>query len=108
LHVDDPLDTAFRRMAQHGLSVLPVVSRTNVRRLVGTIALRDALAAYGLEERRHAGAPAPPPQRGTHLPGPVGAVMGLVGLLGVAALGTFYYRSERASPPSDRSSPPTS
>jgi tetratricopeptide (TPR) repeat protein len=97
LHVDDPLDTAFRRMAQHGLSVLPVVSRTNVRRLVGTIALRDALAAYGLEERRHAEAPASQTHRGTDLRGLVGAVVGLVGLLGLAAMGTFYYRSERAS-----------
>lgn len=98
LHVDDPLDTAFRRMAQHGLSLLPVVSRTNVRKLVGTIALRDALAAYGLEKRRDS-APqvAIKAERGAPMAALVGGVVALVALLGLGGFLTFYYRSERAA-----------
>jgi len=54
LHVDQPLDTAVRRMAQSGLTVLPVVSRRNVRELVGVITLADAMAAYKSEDEAEA------------------------------------------------------
>jgi len=50
LHLDDPLDTAMRRMAQNNLTVLPVVSRTNLHQLLGVISVRDIMAAYGLEK----------------------------------------------------------
>jgi len=50
VHLDDPLDMAMRRLAQSGSNVLPVVSRTNLRQLVGVVSIRDIMAAYGLEE----------------------------------------------------------
>ena len=50
LHLDDPLDTAMRRMAQNNLTVLPVVSRTNLHQLLGVISVRDIMTAYGLEK----------------------------------------------------------
>ncbi len=46
IHADQSLDHALRRMAQTGLNVLPVVSRTNLRKLIGILSLNDALAAY--------------------------------------------------------------
>ena len=48
LHVDHSLDIAMRRLAESGLKVLPVVSRTNVRDLKGTISLENVLAAYAM------------------------------------------------------------
>jgi CIC family chloride channel protein len=45
LYSDDPLDTALRRMALTGLNILPVVSRADIRHLVGTISSQDILAA---------------------------------------------------------------
>jgi CIC family chloride channel protein len=49
LYSDDPLDTAMRRLAQHNIKVLPVVSRTDVSELRAVLSLHDILAAYGLE-----------------------------------------------------------
>jgi chloride channel protein, CIC family len=49
VHPDQSLDTALRRMGQSGLDVLPVVSRKNVRELVGVVALADIPQAYGGE-----------------------------------------------------------
>ena len=60
LHPDQSLDIAMRRMAQSGLTVLPVVSRTKVRELVGVISLSDILAAYKAE---NGGEPTSPPER---------------------------------------------
>ncbi|HLI85488.1 MAG TPA: chloride channel protein [Bryobacteraceae bacterium] len=51
VHLDHTLDMAMRRMAQSGLEVLPVVSRTNVRELKGVISFGDILAAYRMGER---------------------------------------------------------
>jgi chloride channel protein, CIC family len=51
VHLDHTLDMAMRRMAQSGLEVLPVVSRTNVRELKGVISFDDILAAYRMGER---------------------------------------------------------
>ena len=38
-------------MGTLGLNVLPVVSRANVRQLIGIITLHDILAAYGVAKR---------------------------------------------------------
>ena len=38
-------------MGTSGLNVLPVVSRANVRRLIGIITLDDILNAYGVAKR---------------------------------------------------------
>jgi chloride channel protein, CIC family len=51
VHSDHTLDTAMRRMAQSGLDVLPVVSRSNVRELKAVISFDDILAAYRMGER---------------------------------------------------------
>jgi chloride channel protein, CIC family len=48
VHPDHPLDTAMRRIAETKLAALPVVSRTNVRDLKGTIAMQDILDTYAL------------------------------------------------------------
>src|SRR5208283_499630 len=48
VHADHSLDSAMRRLAETGLKVLPVVSRTNIRELKGTISMQDILAAYAM------------------------------------------------------------
>jgi CIC family chloride channel protein len=48
VHPDHSLSLALERMGDCGLNVLPVVSRANVRDLIGVIALDDILKAYGV------------------------------------------------------------
>jgi CBS domain-containing protein len=50
VHADHSLDLAMRRLSLTGLTVLPVVSRANVRELRGTISLQDILTAYGMSK----------------------------------------------------------
>ncbi|HXH07640.1 MAG TPA: chloride channel protein [Vicinamibacterales bacterium] len=54
-HPDEPLRAVAYRMAEHGVSRLPVVERDNPSRLVGLITLRDLLQARVrmLAEERH-------------------------------------------------------
>jgi CBS domain-containing protein len=49
VHGDQPLGQALARMGETGHSVLPVVSRANVRLLLGLVTLPDVLKAYGVE-----------------------------------------------------------
>ncbi|MES2176869.1 MAG: chloride channel protein [Gemmatimonadota bacterium] len=49
VHGDHPLGQALAIMGRTRLSVLPVVSRANVRILLGVVTLADILAAYGVE-----------------------------------------------------------
>lgn len=49
VHEDQPLGQALARMGDTGHNVLPVVSRTNARALVGVVTLTDVLKAYGVE-----------------------------------------------------------
>jgi CIC family chloride channel protein len=49
IHTDHSLDLALQRMRDLHLDVLPVVSRGNVRELLGVIALPDILRAYGIK-----------------------------------------------------------
>jgi len=51
VHPDHSLSLALERMGTLGLNVLPVVSRANVRQLIGIITLDDILAAYGMAKR---------------------------------------------------------
>lgn len=46
LHSDQSLDIALERMGASGLQTLPVVSRFNMRELVGVVYLSDILNAY--------------------------------------------------------------
>ena len=52
VHPDHSLSLALERMGSSGLKVLPVVSRANVRQLIGVIALDDILDAYGVTNSR--------------------------------------------------------
>ena len=51
VHPDQSLSLALQRMGTSELHVLPVVSRDNVRQLLGIVALNDVLAAYGVAKR---------------------------------------------------------
>ncbi len=50
VHLDHSLDTAQRRMANGRTNVLPVIHRTNIRRLTGVLAMEDIQSAYGIEQ----------------------------------------------------------
>jgi CIC family chloride channel protein len=95
---DDSLDTAMRRMAEAGVKVLPVVSRSDLRKLTGVITLPGILAAYGLEKNAPPAAEAPavepPPAPVTSLARIAIALALAIGLAGFLA---YYYRSDRAS-----------
>ena len=49
----------MRRLAQTGMAALPVVSRTNVRELKGSVSLADILDAYGIRQARETRRAAP-------------------------------------------------
>ncbi|HEY4359789.1 MAG TPA: chloride channel protein [Bryobacteraceae bacterium] len=51
VHPDHSFSLALERMGSSGLNVLPVVSRANVRQLLGVVVLDDILDAYGLGAR---------------------------------------------------------
>ena len=51
------MSMALERMGASGLNVLPVVSRANVRQLLGIIVLDDILNAYGVRKRNGSRAP---------------------------------------------------
>lgn len=48
VHPDHPLSLALERMGSSGLRALPVVSRANVRQLLGIVLLDDILDFYGV------------------------------------------------------------
>jgi CIC family chloride channel protein len=50
LHPDHSLDMALSRMGSEGLRVMPVVSRADIRELVGIAELDDILDAYGISK----------------------------------------------------------
>jgi CIC family chloride channel protein len=58
VHPDHNLSIALERMGSTGLHALPVVSRANVRVLLGIVLLEDVLGAYGV--RKPAGQPISP------------------------------------------------
>lgn len=96
VHADHPLTTVIRRMAQTGLSVLPVVSRVNVRELRGVISMPDVMAAYG--PHREAGAAAEASEPATKAPAALlgGVIVALLVLLSVGGFLSYFYRAERA------------
>lgn len=51
VHPDHTLSLALERMGSSGFNVLPVVSRANVRQLIGIVALEDIMNAYGVAGR---------------------------------------------------------
>jgi CBS domain-containing protein len=55
VHPDHSLTLALERMGALGRTVLPVVSRSNIRHLLGVVALADVLEAYGVDRPRGKG-----------------------------------------------------
>jgi CBS domain-containing protein len=51
VHPDHSLSLALERMGTSGLNVLPVVSRANVRQLLGVVALNDILETFGVTKK---------------------------------------------------------
>jgi len=49
VHTDQSLELALERMGATGLDVLPVVSRANMREMIGVVALADVIQAYGVK-----------------------------------------------------------
>ena len=47
LHADQSLTVALERMGAEGLDALPVVSRADVHKLEGIVALQDVMRLYG-------------------------------------------------------------
>jgi CIC family chloride channel protein len=52
VHSDQPLGLALARMGDTGHNVLPVVSRSNAKTIIGVVTLTDVLHAYGVDPRR--------------------------------------------------------
>jgi tetratricopeptide (TPR) repeat protein len=95
VHPDHTLDVAMRRLAETGLSVLPVVSRTNIRELKGAISMPDILAAYALGK-----VPQSPAGSAAQVGKPVVLLAGVLAvLIALAVLGAFlsyHFRATRA------------
>jgi len=51
LHLDHDLGLALERMGATKVNVLPVVSRANLRELLGVVTLEDVLRAYGVPQQ---------------------------------------------------------
>ncbi len=94
VHSDHSLDVAMRRLVECGLNAIPVVNRTNVRELQGTISMPDILAAYAI------GRPQGPQTGGAQTARPVALLVGILAvLIGLTAVGGFlsyHYRANRA------------
>ena len=93
-HVDHSTDAVLQRMGRTGLTVLPVVSRTDVTQLLGTVSLDDLPSAYGPvddeseAERDH--------QQPASLKGLLTAVIvGVIGLFALAGFLTQHYYAAR-------------
>jgi CIC family chloride channel protein len=62
VHLDHDLSLAIERMGTTGVNVLPVVSRANLRELMGVVTLHDVLLAYGVAKASgEPDTPSPPP-----------------------------------------------
>ena len=53
VHPDQPLGIALERMGAAGVDALPVVSRGDIRKLLGIVTLPEVLKAYGLQSMRN-------------------------------------------------------
>jgi CIC family chloride channel protein len=53
VHPDHGLSWALKRMGETGLDTLPVVSRADVREVLGVVTLEDILKVYGVAEAAH-------------------------------------------------------
>jgi tetratricopeptide (TPR) repeat protein/CBS domain-containing protein len=95
VHADHPLDTVMQCMAEAGLDTPPVVSRANLRGLVGVVSLWDVLAAYGLEKGRKPVA-GPGNESTTPLSGLVSVLAAVAGILLISVFLSYFCRAQRA------------
>jgi CBS domain-containing protein len=49
LYPDQPLSVALEKMGSAHVDVLPVVSRADMRKILGVVTMPDVLAAYGVK-----------------------------------------------------------
>ena len=101
VHDDHPLDMVLRRMADTGLNVLPVVSRSNLRGMKGIVSLKDVLNAYGLGEQPRRTVPAPEKETASPFPLLAGISAVLLALFLLTGFFIYYYRVERQSAAED-------
>ena len=96
VHPDHPLETAISRMARIDADVLPVVSRANIRQLVGVISMQDALAAYKAEAEQKS---VEPPYQESKTPMAVlgGVLLVVVVIVALAGFLNYFYRAERSA-----------
>jgi hypothetical protein len=95
VHPDHTVDLALRRIAESGLSSLPVISRDDVREMLGTVSVEDIMAAYRTGKMEEA----PRVVSGATIPTRLIA-RALAAVVAVALLGGFlnyFYRGERAA-----------
>lgn len=100
VHVDQGVDVVLQRMGQARLTVLPVVSRTDVHELLGVVALTDMPEAYGTIADRESGVEAHQQEATSAralLTVVVGGVLGLFLLGGVLAHHYYAARLETAA-----------
>ena len=94
VHADHTLDIAMRRIAETGLPVLPVVSRTNIRELQGVVSMQDILSAYAMGKADPQDAPVLPRRKLAELL--AGILVVMAGLGAVGGFLSYHYRAERA------------
>ncbi len=96
IHTDHSLDVAMRRMAESGLTALPVVSRENIRKLEGTISVDDIVAAHAADWPRRPSSAGEDLRQRAPLPVLGGALAALAGLAVLVGLLNYFYRAERS------------
>jgi CIC family chloride channel protein len=93
VHPDHTLQSAMQRIAQSGLPELPVVSRSNIRELRGTISAKDVLDAFALG-RPAAAVPNEAKASPKLFMGVVAALMAMALLMGFL---NYFFRIERTN-----------
>ncbi|HEY2017929.1 MAG TPA: chloride channel protein, partial [Bryobacteraceae bacterium] len=96
-HTDHPLDVAMRRLAESDLAALPVVSRTDVRELKGTVSVADIVAAYRIGTTPVQPSPAAAVGARTLSRLLAGVVAAIIGVAVLTTFLNYYYRAERVS-----------
>ena len=96
VHPDHPVDVALRRIAESGLPAIPVVSRGDIRELLGTVSVEEILAAFRAgrtEEATTVGA------ESARIPARLiwRAAVALVAVVLLAGFMNYFYRAERAA-----------
>jgi tetratricopeptide (TPR) repeat protein/CBS domain-containing protein len=93
VHPDHSLQSAMRRLAESGLPELPVVSRSNIRELRGTISAKDVLDAFAIG-RPAAAAVAETKASPKLFAGVLTVLMAMALLMGFL---NYYFRLERTN-----------